>query len=230
MSALHPITGIGLGPGDPDLITLKAFKALQDADVIFYPASEITEDNTISFSLVVLRCLGFEDKSEPLLLPMYAHNRKDNYINAYNIAKKAYLQGKKIAIVSEGDILFYSTFGYILELIQADNIPYCLIPGIPSFILATAATGKVLVNGNKTLRVLALPQSFDIIKKNLSAEVGLVVMKPKKLKGWYAFLAEISSPFFYVEYLGTEKQFITADKEMLKNREIPYFAMFIFYT
>ena len=228
MNTLYPITGVGLGPGDPDLITVKGLRMLQLADVIFYPATSMADGRASSFSLPILQKLDMAHKAIPLSLPMGAEDRERNYLEAYSIIRKEYEKGLKVVVVSEGDILFYSTFGYILKLIRQDRIPFYLIPGMPAFVHGASEMGLPLVEGNGRFSVIALPSSFTEIEPKLTGTEALVVMKPKVLDGWYNFLKGIERPFFYAEYLGTGKQFVTSCADDLKERAIPYFAVVIF--
>lgn len=228
MNMLFPITGVGLGPGDPDLITVKGLRMLQLADVIFYPASAIGEERVSSFSLPILQKLDVSEKAVPLLLPMNSADRERCYLEAYALIRKEYDKGLKVVVVSEGDILFYSTFGYLLKLIKQDRIPFYLIPGMPAFIHGASEMGQPLVEGAGRFSVMALPRSFDEVAQQLGDGRALVVMKPKVLEGWHSFLKRVDRPFFYAEYLGTPKQFVTASADELIDRDIPYFAVVIF--
>ena len=64
------LTGVGLGPGDPELITVKGLKALLAADVVFYPATDISEGGQVSFSARILDGLNLNVPCKPLLIPM----------------------------------------------------------------------------------------------------------------------------------------------------------------
>lgn len=217
-----------MGPGDPDLITVKGLRMLQMADIIFYPASKVEDNKVTSFSLPILQKLEVGAKCVPIHLPMKSDNRMHYYLEAYALIRSEYEKGLKVVVVSEGDILFYSTFGYLLRLGKQDRIPFYLIPGIPAFILGASEMGHPLVEGESTFSVVALPTSFDEITQKLANGESLVVMKPKALKGWHQYLKQCTRPFYYAENLGTPKQYTTTDADDILDREIPYFAVVIF--
>ncbi len=223
------ITGVGLGPGDPDLITVKGLKALQNADVIFYPATEINENKQTSFSIRILNELNLDAPMQPLFIPMSGKNRAEHYLNAFELIRKEYDEGKSVAVVSEGDLLFYSTFGYLLKLVQENSMEYDLIPGIPAFIAAGAAGAQPIVEGNQQFKVIARPGSFSEIEEALKEDTTLVVMKMSVLEGWHEFLENCNNPFYYIERVGTNYQFSTSDAKELAFRSIPYFSIIIFY-
>ena len=224
----NPIVAVGIGPGDPELISLKGLKALRQADVVFYPASVLNEKREHSFSRKIIDAYGLENELRPLRFPMSGRNREQFYREAFKILADERQQGKKVSIVSEGDILFYSTFGYLLEMANEEGVPCELIPGIPAFILGGTVLNEALVSGQQSFGVLPGPQSYvDIYDKLLSTDV-LVIMKASMLDNWPEFLRRCDRPFFYAEKLGTSEQFSTRSIEELENREIPYFSIFIF--
>lgn len=223
------LIGVGLGPGDPELITLKGLKALQTADVIFYPASKISETGQTSFSAKILNELQVDVECKPLLIPMTGKNRNEQYQNAFKIIQHEYDTGKTVVVVSEGDLLFYSTFGYLLKHAQNEGIECELIPGVPAFIAAGAVGAQAIVEGNQHFSVIARPKSLEEINAALKKNSRLVVMKMSVLDDWYTFLKNNQHSFFYIERVGTVEQFSTSDFNDLEYRKIPYFSLILFY-
>jgi precorrin-2/cobalt-factor-2 C20-methyltransferase len=229
---MRKLTGIGLGPGDPEMVTLKALKALRQADVIFYPATYSESENVKSFSLEILQQLDITTECRPLNIPMTDKNRDEIYRKAYQIIKESLEEGKEVAVVNEGDVFFYSTFGYLFKMAKADNVECCVISGIPAFIAAGSLGASPIVEGNSGLNLIARPKTFEQIYQKLqeNPDDTLVVMKMKVLNDWYNFLKECSRPFLYVEKAGTTDEFVTSNVEDLKDREIPYFSVIIIYA
>ena len=223
------LIGIGLGPGDPDLITLKGFKALKEADIIYYPSSSMGE-NKNSFSATILQQIDISTPTKPFLIPMKSSDRLSYYNSAYKDIKNDILSGKKVAVVSEGDLLFFSTFGYILKLASSDKLPLELIPGIPAFIAAGSLSQRPIVEGQNNIKIIALPVNFKQITKALEANSTIVIMKMKILKGWYEFLKSNNLDFFYAEQIATSNEYSTTNIEDLKGKTIPYFATLIIYN
>jgi precorrin-2/cobalt-factor-2 C20-methyltransferase len=227
-SKIYPLLGVGLGPGDPELISVKGLKALQHADVIYYPASSVSENRTISYSQKIIEQYQLDVPCVPLHFPMGGENRERFYQKGWETLKSDLQKGLKVVMVSEGDPLFYSTFGYILRLAQADGFECQLVPGIPAFFHASSIFQTPLVDENRSVKVMARPESFDAINKALSDNEVVVVMKMSILKDWYTYLKDIDRPFFYIEKAGTSEQYVTNNAIDLKNREIPYFSLIIF--
>ncbi|MGQ1947835.1 precorrin-2 C(20)-methyltransferase [Geofilum sp. OHC36d9] len=223
------LTGVGLGPGDPELITIKGYRALQAADIIFYPVTALNDGKQRSFSLQILHKLMIEKPCRPIMIPMSGKQRHQYYDEAYKTIKTEYEAGNNVVVVSEGDLLFYSTFGYLYKMALDEKIPCHLIPGIPAFIAAGSLGQLPLVEKEKGLQVIAKPENFEAIKKAMNQHATLVVMKISVLKEWYTFLKNEAPSFLYAEQVGTEHQFFTSSVEELEFRKIPYFSLLIIY-
>jgi len=229
MSGLGQLYGVGIGPGDPELITVKGLKLLQSADVIFYPASKVEGDRVVSFSKKIIDQLAITAPCVPLHTPMTGLDREAFYQAAFEQVYAALQRHRQVVIVSEGDILFYSTFGYLLTLAKAQGVECHLIPGIPAFIASAAQGDRPLVEGNGEFKVIARPDNYEQIRQALDQGYALVVMKMSVLKDWYHFLKAANHAFLYIEKVGTEAQFVSSEVEVLKERTIPYFSLIIFY-
>jgi precorrin-2/cobalt-factor-2 C20-methyltransferase len=227
------VYGVALGPGDPELITIKALKCLQKVEKIYYPATQSPKGNQDSFSLVILKQLDLEEsKFVPIKVPMSkdrSHAEKV-YANLFVKLQQDAEEGRQVAVVSEGDISFFSTFSYLLEDFHSNHVDFEMIPGVPAFILGGSAGKLPLVTQNDKLLVAPDVENQQELKALLAQNQTVVLMKISKVREWIKeFIEESKLHFFYGEYLGTEKQFTCTDIECLKNRKIPYFAILIFY-
>jgi len=227
------VYGVALGPGDPELITIKALKCLQRVEKIYFPATQTPKGNQDSFSLVILKQLELDDsKFVPVNVPMSkdrSHAEKA-YAELYLKIEKDVEEGKQVAVVSEGDISFFSTFSYLLEDFQKNEINFEMIPGVPAFILGGSAGQLPLVTQKDKLLVAPDLENEEELKSLLEQNQTVVLMKISKVRDWIKeFIEESKLKFFYGEYLGTEKQFTCKDIESLQDRRIPYFAIIIFY-
>lgn len=224
------LTGVSLGPGDPELITLKGLRALQSAEVIFYPASLNSEGTIRSFSLAILKGYELSATMVPLHIPMKADDLPGYYSKAFATILPYLRQGRSCVVVTEGDISFFSTFSYLAQEATKHEVMCRVIPGVPAFIATGALTEQPLVLGDESLTVLARPQHLDEVAEQLAHHHTVVVMKPSVLKGqWVEFLKHHGNNFFYVERVGTPQQYATHDILELAQREIPYFSLLIIY-
>ncbi len=176
------IVGIGIGPGDPELITIKATKTLREADIIFVPKAHQRKP---SIALNVIKPV-LEKRDRPpeileLILPM-TRNKKELELawekNAEIIVEKAKCE-KLIAYVTLGDPTLYSTFTYLSRKIREKypEINIEIIPGITSLTACAARSGVSLVEGNEILSIVPSDSDLDKIREIVKYSDNLVFMK-----------------------------------------------------
>lgn len=223
--------GVALGPGDPELITLKGLNALKNCDVIYYPGS-ISAQGKKSFSLDILNSYELpRAKFKGVYLPMSLDRNlaEDVYCQAFTEVLQDYRNGKIIAFVAEGDITFYSTFAYLLDRIHTEGLHFEMIPGIPAFILAGSKAQVPLTKQDESLLVLSQCNAIEQLRLSCASYATVVLMKPTTLKNELKqFLTECNGSFVYAERLGTDQEFICSDIAEMADREIPYFSLFVF--
>lgn len=126
--------GIGVGPGDPELMTQKALKAIRASDVIAAPGENVRE--TTAYRIAVRAAPGLERKELlPILMPMVmdrsvmerAHRRGAEQI------ERVLLQGKSVGFLTLGDSTIYSTFSYLEKIVKKSGFQTVYINGVPSF-------------------------------------------------------------------------------------------------
>ncbi|MBL4560987.1 MAG: precorrin-2 C(20)-methyltransferase [Labilibaculum sp.] len=227
------VFGVALGPGDPELITVKALNCLKKSEKIYYPATQSLKGNQDSFSLVILKQLDVEEnKFVPIMVPMSkdrSHAVKA-YANLFIKVQKDVEEGKQVSVVSEGDISFFSTFSYLLEDFRKNSIDFEMIPGVPAFVLGGSAGKLPLATQNDKLLIAPDLENEEELQNLLNQNQTVVLMKISKVRDWIKeFIQNHDLKFFYGEYLGTQKQFTCTDIESLNERQIPYFAILIFY-
>jgi len=226
---MKKLIAIGLGPGEAELITVKGLEKLKQAEVIFYPATEVTEKKVQSYSLEILKQYPLKGRLIPLFIPMKLKEQHDLYREVYEQIRLHLETEKNVAIVNEGDLLFYSTFGYILPFLKQAGIQVEIIPGIPAFIDAASKSKSALIEKNQNLAIVPRPGSFYEVKEALKRNNTIVVMKMCVLDQWYRFIVNNNYRFFYGEKLGTVDEFYTTDLNELKTRIFPYFSLIILY-
>ncbi|MDM8159622.1 precorrin-2 C(20)-methyltransferase [Labilibaculum sp. K2S] len=227
------VFGVALGPGDPELITMKALNCLKKSEKIYYPATQSSKGNQDSFSLVILKQLDVEEnKFVPITVPMSKDRSaaEKAYADLFLKVQKDVKEGKQVAVVSEGDISFFSTFSYLLEDFRKNCVDFEMIPGVPAFILGSSVGQLPLCTQNDKLLVAPDIEDEEELQNLLSQNQTVVLMKISKVRGWIKeFIQNRDLKFFYGEYLGTWKQFTCTNMECLNDRKIPYFAILIFY-
>ena len=149
--------GIGVGPGDPDLITIKAAKILNQVDIVFAAAS--TKNNHSLAVNIASEHIPDSTAVKMLRFPMTCdknETRKAWKEHAHTIIGELE-QGRNVAFLTLGDSMTYSTYGYILKHVQtlAPHLEARTIPGITSYQAAAARVNTPLVEGEESLMVVS---------------------------------------------------------------------------
>lgn len=225
------IYGVSLGPGDPELITLKGLKALQKADKIYYPGSLFKNGRKASYSLSILEKYNLnKEKLEGFYLKMDLERAQAKVIYETTFQKilSDYKQGLSIAVVSEGDISTFSSFSYLLEKIQAHNLNINLIPGISSYLHLASESKIPLCLQNEKVVVIPRIQTKEELQEAIAYFDTVVLMKIISVVDIItAALDPTKHSITYAERLGTDQQFITTNWATANQREIPYFSLII---
>ncbi|WP_052128355.1 precorrin-2 C(20)-methyltransferase [Neosynechococcus sphagnicola] len=177
--ALGKLYGISMGPGDPELLTLKGLRRLQAVPVIAFPAG--TQNRPGLAQQVVAQWVQPEQVQLPLTFPFVQD--PEQLIQAWHLAATQvwqYLhQGQDVAFVSEGDVSFYSTFTYLSQTLQQlhPEVEFEAIPGVCSPLAATAALGLPLTIRDQRLLVLPALYQVAVLETALHMADVLVLMK-----------------------------------------------------
>ncbi|OIO03329.1 MAG: precorrin-2 C(20)-methyltransferase [Desulfovibrionaceae bacterium CG1_02_65_16] len=181
MTRYGTLYGIGVGPGDPDLLTLKAIKTLQKVDVVLAAAST---KNEASLALSIARPhLGPQAETLRLNFPMTrdAGVLENAWRENADAVAKILDAGRSAAFLTLGDPLTYSTFGYLARaLALRSEAPVAVIPGITSYQAAAAATGRVLVESGESLAVVSGVADEDSLTRVLESAQCAVILKAYK--------------------------------------------------
>ena len=229
------LTFVGVGPGDPSLLTLAAVKAIKSATLVAYPISALGEESMAA--TIASNWLSKRKKQLPLLFPMTSDGalRKESWSNAAKQLVEALEKGEKVVFLSQGDISLFSTGCYLLLEIQF-NYPNChlkLVPGINSF-SAAAAVGKwPLALQNDQLLIIPTPEDSkdlrSLIIEAASKRRVLVLLKLGKRWKWIRPLLEemdLLEMSLFAEKVGSSEEKVVSAIEVALT-EKPYFSLLI---
>lgn len=168
--------GIGVGPGDPELLTLKAAKILKEIDVLMLPDSQKRKEN-IAYEIAIEH-INPDAKLVSVEFPMVTDKEIINNAGkrAAEVVEQNVYAGRNVAFVTLGDPSIYSTYSYIVKNLAAD-VEVETVPGITSFCAAAAVTNKPLVEGEEILSIIPATALERKIVKALEASAGTVFMK-----------------------------------------------------
>lgn len=156
--------GVGVGPGDPELLTIKALNMIKACDVIALPVSGAADKKQITAYQIVEKIYPEIDKKSILFLsmPMIKDKKALQKVHAEGAERvcRELDKGENVAFLTLGDVSIYSTFLYIQKLVEASGYETCVIPGVPSFCAAAAALKTGLGEMGEAIHIL--PGSYDI--------------------------------------------------------------------
>lgn len=186
--------GIGTGPGDPELMTLKSIRIIKESDVIALPISDCTVINRPKLVNAeecgkdfLMKCVAFSIayhnipqilEKKIVLLPMPMNKDKEELKKIHNecsdVIEQLINQNNQIAFLTIGDPTIYSTYLYLHNRMKERHLPVGIINGIPSFCASAARMGMGLVENKEQLHIL--PSSYDI-EKEIQLKGTKVLMK-----------------------------------------------------
>ena len=154
--------GVGVGPGDPELMTLKAVRLIKDNDIIAVPGKEPTK--TVAYKIAAG---AVEELKNKTLLPIYMpmtldkEEQRRNHIEGAKTIEKYLNEGKNVVFLTLGDPTIYSTFSYIQHIVDNDGYKTEFVSGIPSFCAAAARMNISLAEWNEPLHIIPAVHKLD---------------------------------------------------------------------
>ncbi len=167
--------GLGVGPGDPELLTLKAVRILSEAPVIAYPAP----DTGPSFARAIAAPHIPAGRAEIIIrTPMTPGNFPANDVyDRYAEEIDGHLgAGRDVAVLCEGDPFLFGSFMYLFERLSESH-PVVVVPGVSSIGACAAAAGVPLVSRNQVLSVIPAPLAEDELESRIAASPAVAIMK-----------------------------------------------------
>lgn len=173
--------GIGVGPGDPELLTVKAIKAIEKVDVLIAPKTE-KKDGSVALT-VAKPYLKKDVEIVYQVFPMvkgFAENSTDAWESNKQEILKLLRAGKNVAFLTIGDPMFYSTYIYVFRLLENEGVEIQTIPGIPAFAAIGSQLGYPIVEGDDVLSIIPATASPEKVEKAMQAADNVVLMKVYK--------------------------------------------------
>jgi len=208
--------GIGVGPGDPELITLKAKHTLEKVRFVFAPVAGKGK-KSIAYSIAQM-FIHPDAVVEKLLFPMTADKTVCEKAWEKNVMKIIAIleRGNDAAFITIGDPMTYSTYGYLLKKMKSmyPDVQSITIPGVPSYLAVAASANLPLAESNEILTLIPGNTPSEKIKKLLSfSDTAIFLKHHKKTKTLYKILQEMNlhDETIYVSRCGFEDQITTSN-------------------
>jgi precorrin-2/cobalt-factor-2 C20-methyltransferase len=216
--------GIGLGPGDPELLTIKALRLLQAAPVVAYPVSG--GGKSLSRSIVA----GYLSPTQievPLWYPFKLDQSSQPYYDEAAEKLTAYLDaGQDVVVLCEGDPFFYGTFMYLYTRL-CDRYVTEVIPGVSCVMANASMLGTPLTYRNDVFMVLPAILPAEVLAEKLAIADAAVILKlGSHFSKVYAVLKQLgmADRANYIERATMPNQRIVPIHEV-DPTTVPYFAL-----
>jgi precorrin-2/cobalt-factor-2 C20-methyltransferase len=226
MTELGRLYGLGIGPGDPELLTLKAHRILTSVPVIAYPTME---NGKVLARAIVADFIRPDQIEIPMPLPFSVERSSQPY---YDIAAGHIAQhltaGQDVAVLCEGEPMLYGTFMYLFQRL-AGRFPTEVVPGISSTMASAAMLGVPITFRNDVLSIMPATLEAEILRDRLAAADAAVVIKlGRHFAKVYAVLEELGllSRALYIERATQPSQRIIPITE-ISPAEVPYWSLIL---
>lgn len=227
------LIGASLGPGDPELITRRAWAALQSGARWLYPVKK-AEEASYALSIVERGGLPVPADAEELVFPM----TRDADILAKAWARAAERtvdllgEGRDLVFLVEGDASTFATFGHLARVVRerVPGIEVETIPGVSSFAAAAATTGTVLAEEDETFAIIPAAYGVEVIDHLLDEFDTLALLKVKPLVDEVIDLLaqrELLDSSVFIEKVGAPDERIVRDVARLKGEKVNYLSLML---
>ena len=225
--------GVGVGPGDPELLTIKAQKTLQKVAVISFTQ---LDDGKESYALSVVR--GVLETAEPEFLAITIPSDDETPVSPQTWTDAAaeiaghLSQGKDVAFITEGDPMLYSEFFQVLGSVKSvvPDLEFEIIPGVSSVMAAAASSGMPLVTHGQRLTILPQVYGIDDLREAITNSDTTVLMEvDRDLLQALANLEKLglTGKATYVRQASTSRENVVEDISKLEAEDLDYFSLLI---
>jgi precorrin-2/cobalt-factor-2 C20-methyltransferase len=223
--------GVGVGPGDPELMTLKAHRLIHEAEVISYIGIDGGRSQARQIAAQSIESAPNTPNEIAVPMPMSKDRTLANeaYDDAAVQIRAALDDGKNVVFLCEGDPLFFGSFAYLLDRLEDDY--HCqVVPGISSVHSSSAALLKPLTLLKESFAVISGRHSDAHIRDTLLNHDTVVIMKAGSSRPRLLDILQETkrtADAHYLEYISREQEKIVRDVMTLEHTTGPYFSVFV---
>ncbi|UCV16898.1 precorrin-2 C(20)-methyltransferase [Quatrionicoccus australiensis] len=227
------LIGASLGPGDPELITRRAWAALQSGARWLYPVKK-AEESSYALAIVERGGIAVPADAVELVFPM----TRDADILAKAWARAAtqtvelLAEGRDLVFLVEGDASTFATFGHLARVVRelAPEVEVETIPGVSSFAAAAASTGVTLAEEDETFAIIPAAYGVGVIDHLLDEFDTLALLKVKPLLDEILDLLErrdLLASSVFIEKVGSPAERIVRDIASLRGEKVNYLSLLL---
>ena len=224
--------GVGVGPGDPELLTIKAQRLLRTVGAVCFTQ---LDDGRDSYALGVVR--GYLEETKPELISIIVPSddtpvSQETWDNAAVSISSRLREGRDVAFITEGDPMLYSEFSYLLDSVRT-VVPEAateVIPGVSSILAAAASSEVPLVTQGQRLAILPAVYGIDDLREAITNYDTIVLMDVNRtLLDALANLESLglAGKAIYVRQATTPREQVVQDIHQLSAEDLDYFSLLI---
>lgn len=225
--------GVSLGPGNPGLITRRAWELLQTVKVWTYPVRN-THSDSYALDIVLRAGLTLPDQHTPLIFPMTHDVEKlaKYWLRAAETVIEKLHAGQDVLFLVEGDASTYSTFAHLARTVTSlyENIEIETLAGVPSFNAAAARVQMPLADTDDTVAIIPAGYGMDVIAHRLDEFDTLILLKIKPLlDNIIDLLTEknLIEHSRFIEKAGSPDERVVHDVASLQGEKVNYLSLLL---
>ena len=228
---LGRLIGVSLGPGDPGLITRRAWEVLHSGGRWVYP---VKGKDAASYALDIVCRAGLAVPADAQSLHFPMTSNPETLALAWTRAGAQCVElladGRDLLFLVEGDASTYSTFGHLARVVRGLGGAVEVIPGVPSFNAAAARLARPLVEEDGTFAVIPAAYGIEVIEGLIDAFDTLVLLKVKPLLDPLLDLLErrgLTAQACFVEKVGTPDERVVTGVGILRGEQVNYLSLLL---
>ena len=238
MTRLGKLIGVSLGPGDPELITRRAWAQLQRDDALWTYPIRSTKTESYALRIVQRSGLALPANHQPLLFPMThdAEKLARHWLRAAQAVLPVLLAGQDVLFLVEGDASTYATFGHLertlrgLDARVGKEIAIDIIPGVTSFHAACAELQIPFSEQDDTVAIVPAAYGVEMVERLFDDFDTLVLMKVKPLLDELIDVIErrgLVAHTCFIEKAGAPEERVVRDVRTLRGETVNYLSLLL---
>jgi precorrin-2/cobalt-factor-2 C20-methyltransferase len=233
VSNLGILYGLGVGPGDPELITVKAFRILKESPVIAYPRKK---KGAKSYALAITEL--YVNTEEKVMVGLTFPMTRDRealelqWNKTVDSVWEHIQQGSNVAFVTEGDPMIYSTFIHLMRLMKERHpeVEIRSIPGISSVNASASRLGIPMADGDEQIAIVPATEDYDKMRHAIESHDCIVFIKVAKV---IDLMIQVLGDLGLVDKAAVLTKVTSSEEEIWRNirelqgRELEYLTLMV---
>jgi precorrin-2/cobalt-factor-2 C20-methyltransferase len=233
VTKIGTLYGLGVGPGDPELITVKAFRLLQQSPVVAYPKKRMGS-KSYAHQIAELYVQPQDKEMLGLVFPMTRDKEilEREWNKTVEIVWERLSEGKDVAFVTEGDPMFYSTFIHMMRVMHEEHpeVPVVTVPGVSSFLGAASRFNMPLADGDEQIGIIPATEDKEAMRKAIEDHDTVVFLKVAKVLPMIIGLLKemgLADKAAVATKVTSSEEMVWTDMRELERAELSYLTLMV---